>query len=301
MCESWVVIPCILAIIVAIVLIAVSFAQLDANDQGLDYNKNTQQIDVSTIYNNGVHFIGVGHKLIKFTKQIVDLDMQSDVVHARTRDGLDITLGTRINYRLTTDPVGLGVLYMAFGADFESPIYYQSRHVICNVASQYSAFEFWSNREQISAAMATALQPMLGDLYCSLDTFTLVNFNLPIDFQNAIIQTDVQAQNLAQVTYQQTSAETNRDTAIQAADQQVIAIGNQAQADAEAYLLSVDAIVQNMEWAAAAELESYPLLKSMLNLTNDELNQFLWLDTVNYWARESKQRYSIVSPSSLSF
>ena len=95
MCESYVVIPCILAIIVAIVLIAVSFAQLDANDQGLDYNKNTQQIDVSTIYNNGVHFIGVGHKLIKFTKQIVDLDMQLDVVHARTRDGLDITLATR--------------------------------------------------------------------------------------------------------------------------------------------------------------------------------------------------------------
>jgi hypothetical protein len=42
---------------------------------------------------------------------------------------------------------------------------------------------------------------MLGDLYCSLDTFTLVNFNLPIDFQNAIIQTDVQAQNLAQVLF----------------------------------------------------------------------------------------------------
>ena len=101
------------------------------------------------------------------------------------------------------------------------------------------------------------------------------------------------------MAYQADTARTERDTAIMAADQEVLAISNTADADAEAYLLSVDATVQNMEWATYSEKHAYADVKDILGLNNQELTQFVWLDTINYWARGSKQRYSLTSPSSL--
>ena len=109
----------------------------------------------------------------------------------------------RIIYRLTQDPQALGFLYLAFGDDYQVPYYHLSRSVINDVASRYTAFQFWSERETISSAMRDELSLHLEDLYAILDDFSLSNYDLPIRFQDAIVETDVQAQEYEQVTDKQ--------------------------------------------------------------------------------------------------
>lgn len=290
---------CCLWVVIGAFLIGFSFSSLDANQMGIDYNANTETIDMSTLYENGIHFLGVGHSFITFERTVIDLDMQNDPIFARTRDGLVVELSTRVLYRLTYTAEACSSLYLTFGKRWDEPFRVIARSTIEDVAARYDAFDFWSIRETISAEMGLALEPVFGDLYASLDTFTMSNFELPVDFQNAITDTDVASQNFINVDIQKQTAETVRNTAVQSADQDVIAILNAADAEAEAYLLGVDAIIQNMEWAAQAETLAYQAVKGTLNFTNDQLINFLWLDTVNYWARNTTQTYAMKTPTNL--
>jgi len=57
------------AVITIIVVIAVSFAKLEAYEVGLEYNPNTVKINEGKLYTEGIHFLGPGHYFIKFNRQ----------------------------------------------------------------------------------------------------------------------------------------------------------------------------------------------------------------------------------------
>ena len=56
------------AIIIIVVLIATSFSKLEAYEVGLEYNPNAVAINENKLYTEGTHFLGPGHKFIKFNK-----------------------------------------------------------------------------------------------------------------------------------------------------------------------------------------------------------------------------------------
>jgi hypothetical protein len=288
-------------IVIAAFLIGFSFGSVEANEIALDYNMNTETLALNAddVYENGLHFTGVGHQLIKFPKTLVDLDMQSDVIVSRTRDGLIITLGTRIRYQLDTSVQGLGTLDLSFGEEWEAPFYYMSRSVINDIASNYNADEFWTNRESIQSAMTVALRERLSDFYCNLDSFSLSNFDLPNEFKEAIVETDVQKQVFEQVDFQKSTAITLRDTRVAAAQQQVDAILQVANAFAASYALNIDAVVENMAIAAAAEALAYDKVKTDLGFTNQQLTSFVWLDSLSYYAKAAPKRYALSSQITL--
>jgi hypothetical protein len=52
------------------VLIATSFAKLEAYEVGLEYNPNAISINENKLYTEGTHFLGPGHSFIKFNRQM---------------------------------------------------------------------------------------------------------------------------------------------------------------------------------------------------------------------------------------
>jgi hypothetical protein len=74
MCDSKVIaisIVCLVVcgVIIGIVLLATSFAKLEAYEVGLEYNPNFISINEDKLYTEGIHGLGPGHYFIKFNRQ----------------------------------------------------------------------------------------------------------------------------------------------------------------------------------------------------------------------------------------
>jgi regulator of protease activity HflC (stomatin/prohibitin superfamily) len=290
---------CCLAVIITAFCVGFSFGSVDTNELALDVNMNTQTLNLESLYENGVHFIGLGHSLVKFPKTVIDMDMQNDPVVARTVDGLIVSMNTRITYKLSTSITALATLYLNFGEEWEAPIYYLARSVITDVASEYTAFEFWKNREEVSEEIRARLLPRMEDFYCTIDSFSLANFDLPSDFQTAITQTDVQQQLKDQIDFQKTTAVTLKNTKVSAAAALVTAVASKAEADGQSELLKYDAQVENLAINAKAEGTAYANLVTELGLDADQLATLVWIDSLATDEGTTKKKWSLKTPASL--
>ncbi len=68
--ETWIVwligIAIGIGVILICVLVPISFKSLEPNEAGLDYDTINYKIDTSKLYEEGRHFLGVGHILKVF-------------------------------------------------------------------------------------------------------------------------------------------------------------------------------------------------------------------------------------------
>lgn len=82
---------CCLSTIGLVILVFMSYSTLDATEIGLDYSSITKSLDKNNIYQSGYHFIGFGHKFIKFPSTVQSMefsDKSSRPILSRTEDGL---------------------------------------------------------------------------------------------------------------------------------------------------------------------------------------------------------------------
>ena len=55
---------CVIAL-ASVIMVGLSFSKLDVNIIGIDYDTIQKTIS-PTIYTSGIHFLGLGHRFIKF-------------------------------------------------------------------------------------------------------------------------------------------------------------------------------------------------------------------------------------------
>ena len=78
-------------------LIIVSFKSLDINEYGLDYSSISKTID-NQAQQGGIHFLGVGHKFIKYPSTFQTIEFSKDLkssgppIKSRTSDGLEVAV-----------------------------------------------------------------------------------------------------------------------------------------------------------------------------------------------------------------
>lgn len=271
----------LVVLIVVIVLVSISFSSLEPNEVGLDYSANSLTISSNNgeLYTSGRTFLGVGHSFLKFPKAVLELDMRNPAtaITARTLDGLKITLMARMFYRLTISANRLTALYLSLKEDY--PIAFDSlaRGTIRDVASNFTAFEFWAIRDSITTAMKLELTRRLADVSCEVGDFLLSDFVLPADFQTALTDTDVASQELQQVSYETQKITTEIATRQKAAEQQVLQINIEASRAAETLMLEYQAKADLLTEAVNAEYEAYKLLSDELQLNETELSDLVWV------------------------
>jgi hypothetical protein len=295
-------VTCTIIIIVIIILVSLSFSSLEPNEVGLDYSSNSLTINSNNgeLYSAGRTFLGVGHSFLKFPKAVLEIDMRnpSEAIQARTRDGLKITLMTRMFYRLTISANRLTALYLSLLEDYPSAFKSLARGTIRDVASNFTAFEFWAIRDVITTAMKLELSRKLLDVSCEVGDFLLSDFVLPVAFQGALTETDVASQELQQVSYETQKVTTEIATRQKAAEQQVFQIDLEASRTAETLLLEYRAKADLLTEAITAEYVAYDALKTQLSLTEQELADMVWVLALKKSPSVSKT-FQVPLPTSL--
>lgn len=291
---------CCVVVVVAIVLVAVGLHSLEANELGLDYSANSLTIDTSQLYENGLHFLGVGHSFIRYPKAVMEIDMRTEgnKIIGRTKDGLVIELKTRLLYRLIPTKERLASLYLMFKENYPDAYRAITRGTVRDVASSYTAFEFWQNRDNITQVMKSELELKLMGYHATVDSFLLSEFNLPEQFNEALTLTDVWQQQQSKVVFEMEAAQKDIESMLITSNQTVARIYLEASRIANTTLLEYQAKEQKISSAVAAELGAYSIMKSKLNLSQSELVNLVWLQALK--AGTMKKTFHFSSPDSLS-
>jgi regulator of protease activity HflC (stomatin/prohibitin superfamily) len=273
-------ISCCIVLITAIVLIATSFQTVDPNHVGLDYNGITLKINQAQLFQSGRHFLGVGHSFIIYP--LTAQSVKFNNMNSRTNDGLLLTLDVNFNYQLVGTLSALNELYFTYGELPEIDQLYQrvAKNVVRVISSKYTAFDVLYNQTAVRAEMQSSLNLQLTPLHGSVDSFQLLNIELPRRFLNQRTRQDTAQQEIQKaVNEQSVAAEQARTTVIEAQRQaQIIVV--EAQATANAMLLNARATADSIKAAVAAEKTSFTNVKSKLGLDKTSLLSYVWLDAV---------------------
>lgn len=273
---------CFILTVTTVILIILGFSKLQVNEVGIDYSSNSLTLNTKTLYTNGIVWLGIGHSFIKYPRNQLELNMEGgNSIVARTNDGLVVTLQTKILYKLEPDIDKLASLYLMFKEDFEIPIENICRSVIRDVASEFTAFQFWSERENITTAMQDSLTTRLDDIFVRVETFLLSAFILPKTFQDVIDKTEVQKQEMNKVVYELERVNQETQATILQAEEEVLQIETLAIAAVAQIQLEAESQIFKLNVSIAQEIKGYKNIKDALDLTTQELTTMIWLEKMS--------------------
>ena len=94
---------CCSFIIVGGIFLILGFSVLEATEIGLDYSWVSKNVD-KKIYENGLHFLGIGHSFIRFPKMVQTIEFSKEIsanqgpLLSRTLDGLEVVIEISFQY-----------------------------------------------------------------------------------------------------------------------------------------------------------------------------------------------------------
>jgi regulator of protease activity HflC (stomatin/prohibitin superfamily) len=296
-----------IVLIVSIVLIAVSFSTLEPNEVGLDVNANTMHLDTGklttnekkkkkkkiqkkkkkkkvltnspteTLWKNGRHFLGLGHYFIVFPTEVRETVV--DVV-GRSIDGASVSMKCSFQWQIEPDVKKVVSLYSLFEEKYATAFDKIANDEIRNVAANYTAFDFFFKRTDITLAMSTALDATLGRVGISVSGFQLLNFDVPPAFSATVQLTEETKQRKTRAESNQQKANITAQAKIETAKEDATVLRVQAEATAVAFVQEKSAQRDSVAIRLTAERESYKNMKQNLTLTTADLLTLIWLTAV---------------------
>jgi len=273
-------------LIVSIILFSVSWATLEPTEYGFDYNSVTGTVDTSYVYTGGRYFLGLGHSFITFPKTTAVLEFSTnasalgDPVQTRSYDGVALTIEFSFLYQLREDD--LASVYNSFGQLYLDPLLKSAQSAVLASAGNWTAYSYWLNRSAVVASFQQAIEDTISGTYaCDIVSFQLLSVSLPSQFEQSIIDTQVQEQLVIQTGYAQ------QVTAIQSQISNLWAQTNAtnavtlANANATSITLVNLAQVQAYNFTQYRQNEALLFLMTTLNMTTDELLAYLKARTIS--------------------
>lgn len=259
---------CCVSIIGLIIVIASSFSSLHATQYGLDYDHIFETVD-PYVYTGGLHFLGIGHNFVKFpntVQSVVYSQASHDRLHARTSDGLPLVLGVSFQYRLDFKQVHS--MYMAYKDQHPHIVFNSGKHLISNAAANYTAYEFFNNKQGIAKDMLNYVNEFfLKDLYCYLDAFQINTVHLPSDFEGAIQESLNMKQNITRTEKMVENVKVKLATTVLVANKNANATIATALGQAAAVRAKMMASANMTTQTVAASTEGFGNVKTQLGLT----------------------------------
>lgn len=184
---------------------------------GLTVNWVTRQVNLESTYHGGRHFIGPWNNFIVFPSTVVTVTFTNDEgsngpLATRTKDGLSLTLQLAFQYRM--QPENLGALYQLANMQYEPLFVRNARDVLLKAAADYEAREYWQDREKIGDEMVVLLNKRLHSVYAECRGLQLLVISLPSEFEDSIVQTQVQKQMVRTKQNEQSAARIAADTLV---------------------------------------------------------------------------------------
>jgi len=269
-----------LAFLGGIIVFSISWDTIDPTEYGFNYNKVNGHIDTTKLYDSGRYCIGPGHYFVKYPKILTTVEFSSRSgadsapVVTRTKDGVAITISFSYQYKFPKE--NMANVYRAFTTNYQQPMIRVARNSMLQVAGNFTSMQYWLGRKQITQDMELVLKKNLVEsILCSVGDFQMLKVELPQAYEESIIATQVQQQQVIQQQYQKQVA------AVLSQIQQVLAVANQnivtitSQANATAIGVVNAAHIQAFNYTQHVQASAYARLQSTLNLNSTQLMRYM--------------------------
>jgi len=239
----------ICAVIVIIVLISVSYRKVEMTEVALLYSHASRRIDREKLYGAGRYYVGVGGEFIAFP--LTQREMELPIFESRTADGLKIELQVSLNYKIEENKEKILAIYDHFGINYDGFLSRLAMNIIRDAAATFVAFEFSTNRSQVSLKMESDIRDDMESIGLRLESVQLLNINFPRNYSNTLQNTLMLQQQVTQAERDKAAeivslegelskANITAEGIISDAMSQATTIRNNADADAEALNAALD-------------------------------------------------------------
>merc|ERR1711971_635984 len=157
-------------------------------------------------------------------------------------------------------------LYLEFNDQFGITFDRIARERILRIAGKYEAPSYWFERKKIGTDMLHQVNDEFTKVFAEVLGFQLLQVNLPDGYENSIVATQVEAQNVRRKQFEQEAQRISSytSTLIVAAHANVTVVENTAMADALYITNKAQALAKNT--TVTAEQASYKAIKDRLTL-----------------------------------
>lgn len=263
---QWCVPVVVVVVITSILIFFMSFDTLEYQEMGLNYSWISETVQQKT-FSSGRYYLGLGNHFLKFPQMVKSVffldDMspttQGPALQSRTLDGLNVRLEVSFQYRLVFND--LYKLYSTLGLDYEQTLVRMAIEQLTTAATYHNAHNFFNNRTTIGQEMHKLLEEHFkSHAYSEVPFFQLRTVHLPDDFEAAIQDTQVKQQEIQIAVAEQSQNRVRYETKVLQAEQAVMVMRNQGEAEAQAILTANDAycsqykITQNLQSEALKKL-----------------------------------------------
>lgn len=209
------------ALVLFNVLVVAGIGSLEPLQYGLTVNWITRQVNQEGTYQGGRHWIGPWNSFVPFPSTVVNLEFSTFSARAggngplatRTKDGLSVTLHLAFQYRMELE--SLAKLYLLANVNYEPIIMQNARDVLLKAAADYEAVQYWQEREQIGVEMRDMLnQRLRSSVFVQCTGLQLLQIDMPTNFEDSIVQTQVQQQAIKTQTNEQQALRIQADTKV---------------------------------------------------------------------------------------
>lgn len=188
---------CAIVTFISIFLFAFSFSTFASEEYAILYDANLLHIDASQIYiHGGRFFTGLGTTFITFNALYRRIHIDNENV--RASDGLPFALSYSYTYQINDNIDDLYRFYLDFGEDGDEQEIFSTfaSSAVQDVASRYSAFDYFVKREIINQAMFDKVNARLNRVYATVTSFQITNMEVDNDFSSVIEETQVAIQEI---------------------------------------------------------------------------------------------------------
>lgn len=270
-------------VILSIVLAFAGFGSVEITEYGLLENFVTRSVQEKP-FQSGRYWVGPWNRFIKFpavvkTIQFSDDKLQADLemdeqgdpmLRSRTSDGLDVSIELSFQYQLNS--TFLFALYTTLGAatDFHQTFVRVAIDRLTEIATLYTANEFFVERTRIGKDMEQKLRKdFQGELFSTVFSFQLRSVQLPAEFEKAIQRTEVQKQDLHVAKAEQQSTNVSLQTKLMQANRRVKIRKNRGEAYSQSKMLANAADVKQYIAAQEKIADSYSGVLKALDSKED--------------------------------
>lgn len=193
--------------LVIVVAFAFMWDSVEPTEYGMTYNSITKKAGTDHIYEGGLYFIGPFKHFIKFPATVTHIEFSdrkernAPPLETRTKEGLGLILHVAFQYKLHRE--NIPKLYKLTNIRYEETFIRQAKNIILEEASEYNAPEYWEKRGEIGANIAKRLNETLSRTYTSVESFQMIQIDLPHSYEDSIVQTQVEVQKRETKRYEQ--------------------------------------------------------------------------------------------------
>jgi len=303
-------IACCALVAVVVFLLLFGWGNLSPTEVGLKFSMITQTVDPQVVQTPGVMFLGPFTSLMKYPKTIQTIEFnaqQGDLLDGRTSDGLPLVLGLSFQYRLLPNKLyDLYHTYEQSSGDYERFYRLVGIHFVTEMSTKYTANEFFNEKQRIATEMRVELNKYFSaNLFATVESLQINEDDLPAPFTEALLESQIINTNKTKMKNVKQSKIVELQTAVIVAQSQANVTVQKAQGEKHQILQNGDADVAIIKAYVEAEIGAYGHIYDEMELTGDDLIQYIWYDTLgggsvaaNANAKQDLTVFVNVNPSS---